>query len=113
MTDLTLCHDCNVTPGTPHIDGCDTARCTVCGWQRISCEHADTDDGWGEVWTGIWPGDVEVREGLATDLNDLASKHAAGMVVWNGTRLVRPDPAQCRHWPDAFGVCVACFAEVR
>lgn len=80
------CHDCNVWPGTPHIDGCDTARCTECGWQRISCEHADSDIGWGATWTGKWPGQQEVDEGLADDLNDLALKAALGLVRWDKRR---------------------------
>lgn len=46
------CPDCKATPGTPHEDGCDVARCTVCGKQRITCEHSNKDVGWGEVWTG-------------------------------------------------------------
>jgi hypothetical protein len=58
----TECGDCAVPVGSPHVDGCDVARCTECGWQRISCGHGDADVGWGAVWTGEWPGDEECRE---------------------------------------------------
>lgn len=43
------CHDCGVEPGQPHIDGCDVARCTVCGKQRITCDHRDSEVGWGQT----------------------------------------------------------------
>ena len=106
------CNDCGADPGTPHQDGCDVARCTLCGWQRISCEHADGDGGWGQLWTGEWPGDVECREvGLfgtresamhppmvkcepdhpdrTPDLNALIMLAAQGLLTWNGQRWVR------------------------
>lgn len=44
------CPDCDAAPGTAHENGCDVARCAVCGDQRIICPHADTDEGWGAVW---------------------------------------------------------------
>jgi len=78
--------------GSPHVDGCDVARCTACGWQRISCEHEDSDEGWGQVWTGEYPGSAECREhGLMLpdgwpDLNRLASLAHQGLVAWDGTR---------------------------
>ena len=80
------CPDCAVSPGSQHDGGCDVARCTECGWQDLSCEHNAPM----ELWTGEWPGDVEIAEGLATDHNDLANRHLSGELVWNGTRLVRP-----------------------
>lgn len=85
------CPDCGVVPSVPHVDGCDVARCTVCGWQRISCDHAESDEGWGAIWTGRWPGDIEVEEGLAPDLNALAERANLGELVWNGERWSRRD----------------------
>lgn len=84
------CHDCGVQPGFAHTDGCDVARCTVCGFQRIGCEHGNKNVGWGQVWTGRWPGEIEVEEGLATDLNDLAAKAAQGVLRWDGSRWRQP-----------------------
>lgn len=46
------CRDCGVAPGKPHQNGCDVARCTVCGEQRITCSHSSSPVGWGQVWTG-------------------------------------------------------------
>ena len=86
MPGLRACGDCAVEPGQPHQDGCDVARCTVCGWQRISCDHGSSDAGWGHIWTGRWPGDEEVEEGLAPELNDLAMRGATGQLRWDGQR---------------------------
>ena len=47
------CHDCGVEPGQKHLDGCDTARCLICGGQRLGC---DCEEGYGDVWDGMWPG---------------------------------------------------------
>lgn len=80
------CPDCGVLPALAHDDGCDVARCTVCGFQRISCEHESSNEGWGQIWTGRWPGDAEVEEGLASDLNDLHSQAQQGFVKWDGQR---------------------------
>lgn len=49
---MECCHDCHVAEGQPHEDGCDVARCTVCGQQRITCAHGGSDEGWGEIWNG-------------------------------------------------------------
>lgn len=46
------CPDCHAEPGKPHQDGCDIARCTICGKQRITCEHGTSNVGWGEFWSG-------------------------------------------------------------
>lgn len=46
------CPGCDVAPGQPHQDGCDVARCTECGEQRISCSHEESADGWGQIWNG-------------------------------------------------------------
>src|SRR4030043_411984 len=57
------CHDCGVSPGEVHIPGCDTARCLVCGGQRLSCECPEDDtNGDGDIWTGLWPGTIECYE---------------------------------------------------
>ncbi|WP_460307623.1 hypothetical protein [Actinocorallia aurea] len=88
MSDLPPCGGCRALPRTPHIDGCAVARCTECGLQRIACAHGDADAGWGQRWTGRYPGEDDVeRFGLA-DLNDLADRIAAGMLMWdrNGQR---------------------------
>lgn len=49
-TSLGDCPDCQVSPGEPHSSGCDRARCTVCGEQRITCKHGDGDEGWHEIY---------------------------------------------------------------
>lgn len=107
---LRNCGDCAAEPGKPHSDGCDVARCTLCGWQRISCEHEDNEGGWGHIWTGRWPGVVECEElgfwtldlcqegrgfvtctagtpGATADLNKLAAVAGSGfLLTWDGSR---------------------------
>jgi hypothetical protein len=90
-----LCPDCAVPPGVAHVPGCDVARCTVCGMQALF--HAEHDPG-HQVWTGRWPGEEEVDEGLASDLNDLYRRAARGDIVWSQerSRFVAPAaPAPC------------------
>ena len=75
--ELKNCHDCGVTPGNFHLDGCDTERCSVCGGQRLQCdltvcvEH----DLLFARWTGIWPGRAEA-DFLGIGLTDL---HVRGL----------------------------------
>lgn len=90
------CPDCSVPAGAVHFDGCDVARCTICGRQWLGCEHEDGD---GHVWTGEWPGDAEVREGLATDLNDLTMKGLVHKTLrWDGQRWRLPhEPTWADH----------------
>jgi hypothetical protein len=94
-TTLEMCHDCAVSPGEKHKD-------------------EESDLGWGEIWTGEWPGELECREfGLwvknwddrnpgwvkttaedpvaIEDLNALHELAATGMVRWNGRRWVKPE----------------------
>jgi hypothetical protein len=62
------CPDCAVTPGQRHKEGCDVARCVVCGQQQLQCdpeaEHGLTGPSLPpmQTWTGEWPGYVECRE---------------------------------------------------
>jgi hypothetical protein len=44
------CHDCGAKLGQKHKRGCDTARCLVCGGQRLGC---DCKGGHGDIWTGL------------------------------------------------------------
>lgn len=53
------CGDCNAAPGEQHLEGCDVARCTSCGGQRLAC---DCKDGEPDIWTGLWPGIKECYE---------------------------------------------------
>jgi hypothetical protein len=58
FTALMDCPDCGVGPATPHEEGCDVARCTVCGGQRLLCEMTEGHaEGGGTTWTGEWPGE--------------------------------------------------------
>lgn len=62
------CPDCGVSIGENHVEGCDVARCSVCGFQRLGCE---CEGGNGGIWTGIWPGTLEALElGLVCCWND-------------------------------------------
>lgn len=45
----TNCHDCGVSPGDKHIEGCDIERCSTCNGQALSC----VCDSPRETWTGI------------------------------------------------------------
>lgn len=56
-----ICSDCGVAPGKPHVDGCDVARCLACGGQRLSCDCSG-DKGGGDIWDGMWPGTRECYE---------------------------------------------------
>lgn len=77
------CPDCGVSPGEPHEDGCDVARCLFTGRQRLMCDgneglphvmqdvpHIDQPIPGGyvpvdcgrDIWTGLWPGEAECRE---------------------------------------------------
>ena len=76
------CHDCGVIPGQKHHEGCDVARCTTCGGQRLSCDCEEENE---DVWDGIWPGTIEALEqrliccwdndrNWMADLNELARR---------------------------------------
>ena len=47
------CHDCDAKVGEEHKDGCDVARCDICGGQALSCGCTEENH---DVWTGYWPG---------------------------------------------------------
>lgn len=53
------CPDCGVTIGEEHLDGCDVARCDICGGQAISCGHTEENH---DKWDGLWPGTRECYE---------------------------------------------------
>jgi len=69
---LIRCHDCQVMPGKPHLPGCDTERCSVCGGQRLQCDCKGHDPVFAR-WTGIWPGAAEA-DYLGMDLNEFARR---------------------------------------
>jgi len=53
------CHDCGAMPGILHSEGCDVERCSVCGGQRIACNHNSLTR---LPWKGWWPGVAECEE---------------------------------------------------
>lgn len=55
---LSRCPSCGVEPCTPHRDGCEVERCSVCGLQRCQCDCVGHDPAFSR-WTGIWPGEAE------------------------------------------------------
>lgn len=63
------CHDCGAPPGFPHVPGCDTERCSMCGAQRLG-DDCEGHDPLFARWTGFWPGALEA-EALGLDLNQL------------------------------------------
>jgi hypothetical protein len=81
------CPDCGVAPGVEHEDGCDVARCTRTGNQRLICGgHEGTVfegmDCGRDVWTGAWPQDTASKAAenamqLARDKYWKAEKEAA------------------------------------
>lgn len=97
------CPDCQVAPGGPHHEGCDVARCPVCGTQRLQCsEHQPAE--MSSIWTGRWPGDAECerlgwycywdgprgwvscsadRAGAVGDLNRLLLAGLRGELAWS------------------------------
>lgn len=58
MTTQNTCPDCGVVIGQPHITECDIQRCSICGSQKISCDH----DPLASVWTGEWPESMSKRD---------------------------------------------------
>ncbi len=58
---LRSCGDCAALPGYEHGEGCDVARCPLCGIQRLQCyKHSRSTK--PSIWTGIWPGKIECVE---------------------------------------------------
>lgn len=125
------CPDCGIAPGQRHEEGCDVARCSVCGFQRLSCAHAE-GEGDGGIWSGEWPGLAECREfglyavfnpvggwltgcsprdeGAVEDTNTLMRMAARGALVWNGERWVARGSAAAV--PDSeVALCDACFTD--
>jgi hypothetical protein len=70
----TDCPDCGVVPGLQHEEGCDVARCVLCGFQDLGCGYQSdgllfcsrTDEPKPaetmQTWTGVWPGIEECQE---------------------------------------------------
>ena len=83
-TEPRRCNDCDVLPGERHHEGCDVARCTVCGGQRLGCPCLD---GSTDTWTGLWPGTELCRE--------------------KGWVLDARDPVDGGPWPDLNRLAVA------
>ena len=52
------CHDCKVELGERHLEGCDTARCSSCGCQRLTCT---CESGEPDIWTGIMYPDLHKK----------------------------------------------------
>lgn len=77
------CADCGVTAGQPHTPGCDVARCKLCGWQDVGDHASCPDDRPSTIWTGRWPGELEVEEYGLADLNELESLTRAGFLCWD------------------------------
>lgn len=69
------CHDCDAKPGQPHVAGCDTERCSVCGGQRLCCDCEGHDPAFAR-WSGFWPGKLEAGA-LTLNLNDLEQEGIA------------------------------------
>lgn len=76
------CGDCHVDAGQPHTPGCDVARCKECGWQDIGDHHCPADRP-STIWTGRWPGEIEVEEYGLKDLNELASLCIGRFLRWD------------------------------
>lgn len=68
VTSLRQCPDCGVVPGKRHEEGCDVARCVICGQQQLQCDPEEEHGLTGpdlppmQTWTGEWPGEAECRE---------------------------------------------------
>ncbi len=71
MKKLLNCHDCGAKPGQPHMPGCDTERCSVCGGQALVSDCKGHDPLFAR-WTGIWPGKAEA-DYLGLDLNEFSA----------------------------------------
>ena len=80
------CRDCGARIGKPHENGCDVARCTICGGQDLSCNCGKKKRPM-EIWDGVWPGvRTAYQEKLVChgpdgvpifDLNEVAARNAA------------------------------------
>ena len=80
------CRDCGVLPGQVHVPGCDIALCKLCGFQDIGDHDTDCpedDDRPSTVWTGRYPGLLEVEEWGLRDLNELASLQRTTLLRWD------------------------------
>lgn len=48
------CPECGTPVGKPHRDNCEMERCSVCGFQRLSCDCEGHNSAMA-AWTGEWP----------------------------------------------------------
>jgi hypothetical protein len=112
----TTCPDCVVVPGAQHEEGCDVARCPLCGQQDLGCtEQVGEDDptspmvcgntgqertpGDMTVWTGVWPGVEECIEFGWWGRWTVATEHSADGVPDSG-EFVSCDAEHPHAQPD-------------
>lgn len=51
-----VCPDCHVQPGSAHAGGCDVARCSRTGTQRLMCPEYGSDSPTHDCGADVWRG---------------------------------------------------------